>query len=114
MSFANQGTQQKLPFPYDDVFDGVVAVIPTIGFKLKSQDRLIGRVTASTRISPFSWGENLTIVVEKVNDSSTLVVIESALKVGLNVAGAHRHAMNFNKLIEALSLHLQNRPKRNA
>ena len=38
MSFASQGTQQKLPFPYDDVFDGVVAVIPKIGFSLKSKD----------------------------------------------------------------------------
>ena len=108
MSFASQGTQQKLPFSYDVVFDGVVAVMPTIGFSLKSQDRVIGRITASTGMSLFSWGENLTIVVEKIDDKSTLVAIESALKVGINVAGAHRHAKNFNKLIEALSSHLQN------
>ncbi len=114
MSFASQGTQQKVPFPYDDVFDGVVAVIPTIGFRLKSQDRVIGRITASTGMSLFSWGENLTIVVEKLNDSSTLVAIESALKVGINVAGAHRHGKNFNRLIEALSSYLQTRGQRNA
>ncbi len=109
MSFASEGTQQKLPFPYDDVFDAVVAVIPTIGFKLKSQDRVIGRITASTGMSLFSWGENLTIVVEKVEDRSTLVAIGSALKVSINVTGRHRHAKNFNRLIEALSSHLQNR-----
>lgn len=109
MSFASQGTQQKLPFSYDAVFDGIVAVMPTIGFSLKSQDRVIGRITAGTGMSLFSWGENLAIVVEKVDDRSTLVSIESTLKVGINVTGAHRHAKNFNKLIEALSWHLQNR-----
>ena len=114
MGFASQGTQQKLPFPYDDVFDGLLAVIPKTGVILKSQDRIIGRIVASTGISLFSWGENLTIVVEKVDDSNTLVAIESALKVGLNVAGAHRHAKNFNRLIEALSSHLQNPGQRNA
>ncbi len=112
MSFASQGTQQKFPFPFDAVFDGVVAVMPTIGFSLKSRDPVIGRITASTGMSLFSWGENLTIVVEKVDDGSTLVAIESALKVGINVAGAHRHAKNFNKLIEALSSYLQTRGQR--
>lgn len=109
MSFTSQATQQKLPFSYDDVFDGLVAVIPSVGLKPKSQDRVIGRITASTGMSLFSWGENITIVVEKIDDSNTLVGIESALKVGINVAGAHRHAKNFNRLIEALSLHLQSR-----
>ncbi len=109
MSFDRQGTQQKFPFSYEAVFDGVVAMIPAIGFKLKSQDRVIGRVTASTGMSLFSYGENLTIVVEKINDGNTLVAIESALKVGINVTGGHRHTKNFNKLIDALSRHLQGR-----
>jgi hypothetical protein len=93
------------------VFDGLVAVIPDIGFSLKSQDRVIGRITASTGVSLFSWGENLTIVTEKIDEKNTLVGLESALKLGMNVAGAHRHARNFNKLIEALSGHLQARRK---
>jgi hypothetical protein len=109
MSFASQNTQQKFPFPYDDVFDGIIAVIPAIGLKLKSQDRVLGRITASAGVSVFSWGENLTIIIEKVDDKNTTVAIESSLKVGLNVAGAHRHAKNFNRIIEALSSHLQGR-----
>ena len=114
MSFASQGTQQKFPFPYDDVFDGILAVMPDIGFRLKSHDKIIGRITASTGISLFSYGENLTIVIEKLNDNSTLVGIESALKFGINVAGAHRHTKNFNRLIEALTSYLQTRGQRNA
>jgi len=107
MSLSSQGTQQKFPFPYDNVFDGLIEIIPKAGFKLKSSDKLIGRITASTGWSLFSYGENLTIVVEKIDDEKTLVGIESALKVGVNVAGAHRHTKNFNKIIESLSSYLQ-------
>lgn len=114
MSIASQSTQQKFPFPYDDVFNGVVAAIPHIGFSLKSHDRVIGRVTASTGMSLFSYGENLTIIVEKIDENSTLVGIESALKVGMNVAGAHRHAKNFNMLIESVSSYLQAKQQRQA
>ena len=107
MSISSQNTQQKFPFAYDDVFDGVVASLPQAGFSLKSKDRVIGRITASTGMSIFSWGENLTIIVEKIDDKSTLVAIESAMKIGINVAGVHRHAYNFEKLIHAVSLYLQ-------
>jgi hypothetical protein len=102
MSIASQNARQKFPFPYDDVFDGVVATIPDSGFRLKSQDRLIGRVTASAGTSFFSRGENVTIIVEKIDKGSTVVGIESALKVGMNAAGAR----NFDRLIESLSSYL--------
>lgn len=57
----------------------------------------------------WSWGENLAMIVEKIDDNSALVGIESTLKLGLNTPGAHPHAKNFEKLIGALSLHLQGR-----
>lgn len=107
MSIASQATQQKFPFSYDAVFDGLVKVIPNIGMSIKSQDKVIGRITASAGMSLFSYGENLTIVVEKIDDNSTMIGIESALKLGINLAGAHRHQKNFNKIISALSQHLQ-------
>ncbi|HEY5159458.1 MAG TPA: hypothetical protein VII83_00155 [Gaiellaceae bacterium] len=107
MSFVRKDTQQKFPFSYDDVFSGILSVSPTIGFKVKSEDRVIGRITAKTDASTFSWGENLTFVVEKIDDLTTQVSMTSALKVGANFAGAHRHVKNFEKLFEALSAHLQ-------
>ena len=107
VSFASEGTKQKFPFPYDAVFDGLLVVLPLVPFKVNTEDRLIGRITATTGMSLFSWGENVTVLVEKVDEKTTLVSIESSLKLGINVAGAHRHAKNFNALIEALSGHLQ-------
>ena len=107
MSFAHQATEQKFPFPYDRVFDGLIETLPKAGFKVKSSDKLIGRILFSTGWSLFSYGENLTIVVEKVDERTTNVGVRSALKAGMNFAGAHRHSSNFNKIIAALSSHLQ-------
>lgn len=107
MGFASQSTQQKFPFPYEKVFDGLLVAIPSCGMSVKSSDKVIGRITASAGISLLSWGENVAIRVEKIDDSSTLVSIESSLKLGMNVAGAHRHQKNFDKIIAELSTHLQ-------
>jgi hypothetical protein len=109
MSISSQSTHQKFPFEYEAVFDAIIASMPQAGFSLKSEDRVIGRITASAGMSLFSWGENLTILVERVDDKTTLVAIESAMKIGMNVAGVHRHAHNFEKLIRAVSSHLQAR-----
>ena len=81
--------------------------MPNIGMSVKNHDRVIGRITASSGMSLFSWGENITVVVEKVDEDSCVVGIESALKVGFNVGGAHRHQKNFDRIITALSKKLQ-------
>lgn len=109
MSFASQTTQQKFPFNYDDVFDVLTMSIQNAGMTVNSKDKIIGRITASAGMSLFSWGENLTIIVEKIDDNSTIVGIESSLKFGANLTGAHRHQNNFNKIIATLSKNLQMR-----
>lgn len=107
MNFASQATHQKFPFPYEAVFAGLLKVIPETGLTLKDADKLLGRITASTGMSLFSWGENVVIIVEKIDDNTSIVAIESALKLGSNIAGAHRHQKNFNQIISALSKLLQ-------
>jgi hypothetical protein len=107
MSFSNQETRQKFPFPYDDVFDGLIQVLSDLDMKVKDTDKMIGRINASTGMSMFSWGENLSLIVEKIDESSCIVGIESGLKVGFNAGGAHRHQKNFNNIISSLSKHLQ-------
>jgi len=107
MSIARQSTQQKLPFTYEKVFDGLIEIMPGNGFKIKSSDEFSGRISASTGWSAFSFGENITIVVEKIDQDETLVGIESALKLATNIVGARRHSKNFSTIIESLSLHLQ-------
>jgi hypothetical protein len=107
MSIASQATQQKFPFTYDEVFDGLVKVLPASGMTIRTTDKVIGRITASAGVSLFSWGENITLIVEKTDESSSIVGIESSLKLGANFTGAHRHQKNFDKIIHELSQHLQ-------
>jgi hypothetical protein len=102
---ASRELQQKFPFPYDDVFNGICKVITKLGFELKSYDRVVGIVSASKGISFLTWGENLTITVEKL-DEGTLVGIRAAINASpwdlYNI-----NSKNIDKLIESLSKHLQ-------
>src|SRR5258708_5102156 len=107
MSFASQNTHLIFPFAYIVVFNTIVESLQKSGCDLNHQDRVIGRITASTGMSLFTWGENITIIVEKIDEKNSSVVMESALKIGMNAAGAHRHAHNFEKLIRAVSAYLQ-------
>jgi len=103
MSYTNQSTQQRFPFPYDTVYRGLLRVISNLGMDIEDHDKTIGRIKVYTSISMLSWGENLTIIAEKIDDSSTLVKIESSLAVSINVAGAYKHQQNFEQIISSLS-----------
>jgi hypothetical protein len=99
MSFASQFTHQRFPFAYNYVFAAVTAMLPQCGFTINSQDKVIGRISASAPMSAFSWGENISLVVEQIDETNTMVSIDSSLKVGFNLAGAHRHKNNFETII---------------
>jgi hypothetical protein len=71
--------------------------------EIENQDMVIGRISVSTAMSLLSWGENLVIVVEKLDESSTVVKIDSSLSIAGNLAGAHRHQKNFETIIQGLS-----------
>jgi hypothetical protein len=107
MSIASLTTQQKLPFRYDAVFDGLVKVLTATGMIVTTKNKVIGRINATAGMSLFSRGKNLTLVVEKIDESNAVVGIESSLKPGVNLNGAHRHQKNFNKIIHELSQLLQ-------
>jgi hypothetical protein len=107
MSLASQALQQKFPFRYDAVFDGLITVLQAIGMTVKTKNKVIGRINACAGMSLFSRGENMTLVVEKIDESTANVGIEPSLKPGANVTGDHRHQKYFKKIIHELSLHLQ-------
>lgn len=110
MSFTSENTAQNFPFSYDEVYDGLVKVLRQQKFKIKNEDRVIGRVTASAGMSLFSWGENLSLSIQRVDEGNTILSIDSSLKFGGNFTGGHRHRANFDKIIMALSKQLQSAP----
>jgi hypothetical protein len=104
MTSTNEEHQRLILFPYDKVFDSVITIIPKINFKIKTQNRSTGHIMVRTSMSLISWGENFTIFVEKVDDNNTLVGIGSTSK---SSGRFYRHTANFNKLINALIIYLE-------
>jgi len=111
MSLNVAETRQAFPFPYDQVFDGLLAILGPAGFTIKSQDKVIGRITASAGASAFSWGEDLVIQTQRVSDAATELLIQSNLKVGFNVTATGKNAQNAERIIGALSSYLQSDDK---
>jgi hypothetical protein len=57
-------------------------------------------------MSLFSWGENLTLIIDKIDENNTLVSIKSKLKVSINITASHRHQKHFNKIVAAANKYL--------
>lgn len=70
MSFASQSTQQIFPFPADIAYEKLIEAIPEVGMSIKQKDDILRRVSVSAGISLFSWGENVSIVVNADGDKS--------------------------------------------
>jgi len=103
MSFASQSTQQQFPYNADLVFDVLERAIENADMSVKKIDKNLRRATISVGMSLFSWGETVSISVNKIDDESCVVAMDSSLKFGANVTGAHKHQKNFDKIIYSLS-----------
>lgn len=103
MGFANQSTQQQMPYPAALVYEKLLEVIPAVDMSIQNSDETLMRISVSVGLSIFSWGENVSIVVSQVDENNSLVSIDSSLKMSVNVTGAYRHQKNFDKIIYALS-----------
>jgi hypothetical protein len=102
MSFESGGGQ-KFPYTYDQVFTGLLHVLPRNGFSIKQQDKNLGRISVSSGMSMMSWGENIAISVEDVDGFSTRVEIHSGLKLQGNrnalFTGEGKNQKNVNTII---------------
>lgn len=107
MSSGSQTTEQKFNVPKDVVLEALKVVLPAIGIHPAKIDMYIGRIEASAGLSAFSWGEKISISVDEIDPGSSVVKIESSLKVAVNIPGNHRHSKNFNNIIFSLSEYLQ-------
>jgi hypothetical protein len=107
VGLGNQSTDQQFPFSGELVFKKLLEVLPLQGYTIKASDALIGRITASAGMSLFSWGENISLAVLKINANSCSLKIDSSLKLGTNISGVHRNQKNIDNIILSLSGILQ-------
>jgi len=102
MGIASQSTSQRFPHSVEEVYQAFLRAVELCGFEIDSQDEALGRITAKAGMSTLSFGERLVIRVES-DPSGANAVLESSLKIGANLSGAHRHAKNFDALIKQAS-----------
>jgi hypothetical protein len=120
MGSFESGGGQRFPYTHEQVFTGLLKVLPQNGFKIKSQDNNIGRIECSSGASLLSCGENISISIEEIDPYTTRVEIHSGLKLqGTRQAiftREGRNAKNVSVIISALSNYLktQNKPERPA
>jgi hypothetical protein len=101
-------------FPYsrDDVFDGLLKVIPVLGMKVAKQDRSAGIISAKAGVSLRSWGENIPISVIEGSPGFTRVSIMSTPKTGLLAGGAFdlgKNRSNIERILHLTAERLQAR-----
>lgn len=115
MGSFESGGGQRFPYTYKQVFEGLLKILPQNGFKVKSQDKDIGRIECSSGASLFWWGENISISVEEIDPYSTRLSIHSGLKVqGTRqavITGEDRSTRSVTVIVSVLSNYLRTQKK---
>lgn len=97
--------QYTYPYPYQAVFDAVVAVAPSIPFTIQGADPAIGTIWASSPMTLMKWGERVTVSLWEARPGFTGIAVTSELKFGLaDPFGLNQR--NINKFFAALTPYL--------
>lgn len=75
--------QYTYPYPYQAVFDSIVAVLPSIPMRLTGADPATGTIWAQTSMSLTKNGENIQITLWQPQPGFTGISVASSLKFGL-------------------------------
>lgn len=87
---AHQTESVLLPFPGYAVYDAVLAAVnQEKGYKLQTENRMMGRITFYTKASLFSWGEILTVQLEDRSPQCLLTIsAQPKTAIGSQAMGA--------------------------
>lgn len=116
-----QTLELEIPQNYGIIFDKLIEVLPSIGFKLTSYDKEKGYISTRVGMTILSWGADINFNIKDFHGSKTLIYIESILKSqydfenkqkntlkasfidGFNGVSENQHQRYFHKIKSALS-----------
>lgn len=95
---------EKKIYHYDvnTVFKSLKEACSKSSFIINSIDESIRRITISTRLSLFSYGENIEVIVQPEGSNKTLVYVKSEPKVFFNIAAARTIKRNIQRIYRLL------------
>ncbi len=102
----------QVSFSVEDTFDALKKAINSLdGFKIDKIDEMLKTIYLKAGVSLFSWGENITVNIEKSHPTGATVSILSTPKTGVMFGGAMdmgKNRKNIAAISNALSLELKN------
>lgn len=95
---------EKKIYHYDvnTVFKSLKGACSKSSFIINSIDESIRRITISTRLSLFSYGENIEVIVQPEGSNKTLVYVKSEPKVFFNITAAGTVKRNIQRIYRLL------------
>jgi len=85
---------------FDTVFESSVAALKLLKWSVSDANKKQGVISASTRLSIWSWGENFTIRIQEIDDM-VAVHVKSSAKAQLYTWG--KNERNEQKFLDLLS-----------
>lgn len=112
MSLVDHSQSFQVPFSEKDTFSALKTAVGKLqGFSVDKIDDTLKIVSLKAGVSMFSWGENVTVSVERKQPGETTVTVLSTPKTGLMFGGAMdmgKNRKNISAISEALSAELKN------
>ena len=98
-----KGQEIVVDFDIDRVYDEMLKCIPTIkGFKVKSESKMAHSISVSFGASLFSWGELLSITMQRLGDQQTKICFAAQSKMGTEIVSNSKNQKNIDNIIAAL------------
>jgi hypothetical protein len=102
--------RQTFARPAADVYAALIAVLPALDYKIKSQNDDLMRLLVSAGMSAFSFGETMTIAVVEESEKRSALELDGELKMSSNILAKGRVLKHFERIASAVSAELKIRP----
>lgn len=95
--------RQTFKRPAADVYAALVGSLPGLGYKVKSQNDELMRVSVSAPMSAWSFGENMSIAVVEDGPDRSVIEVDGELKMSSNILAKGRVMKHFDRIVMAVS-----------
>lgn len=93
----------EIAYPQPEVFQAAEQAVAEIShMKIVEADGTAGRITVSSSMSLWSWGEKLTLAIDADGDSTTTVHVVADPNLFTNVTAAHKDREDVQQVLDAM------------
>jgi len=94
--------RQVFKRPAAEVYAALARALPDLGFKVKSRNDELMRVSLSAPMSAFSWGETMTVAVVEDGADRSYLELDGELRMSSNILAKGRVMKHFDKIVDAV------------